>query len=367
MGDVVVDHKPGSGASDTAAADEVASDVPASDGVESDSAALKREPSNRAGDFAPLGPDSLTWQIWGTWTGMLQGLWAGSMQNMHPKLGAAVWDHSDFFGERWQRLMRSLYPISGVVFDGDQATGHEVRDYHRNIKGVMADGSRYHALDPDVFYWAHATFWYGNVRLCERMGPWLTEDQKRQLFEESKAWYAMYGVSMRPVPDTYEDFLEYWDHMVRNELRDHPAVRTVLDISELPPPPWMGWLPKSFWHKYASPPIARFYLWLTTGFYDEPVREMMNLPWTARDERLFRLFGRGVNLVMHRLLPKRVLRHPRPRDAWDRVTGRVAADAPLVETPSRNLPPESERDNPMHYCPVHAARRATYPLRVSED
>ncbi len=89
-------------------------------------------------------------------------------------------------------------------------TGLEVRDYHRNVKGVMEDGSRYHALDPDVFYWAHATFWYGNVRLCERFGPFLTEDQKRQLFEESKAWYAQYGVSMRPVPETYEDFLEYW-------------------------------------------------------------------------------------------------------------------------------------------------------------
>jgi uncharacterized protein (DUF2236 family) len=144
-------------------------------------------------EYAPLGPDSLTWQIWGTWTGMFQGLWAGSIQNMHPKLGAAVWDHSDFFGERWQRLMRSLYPISGVVFDSvvpGAQTGLEVRDYHRTVKGTMEDGSRYHALDPDVFYWAHATFWYGNVRLCERFGPFLTEDQKRQLFEESKVWYA---------------------------------------------------------------------------------------------------------------------------------------------------------------------------------
>ncbi len=83
---------------------------------------------------------------------MFQGLWAGSIQNMHPKLGAAVWDHSDFFGgERWQRLMRSLYPISGVVFDSvipGAKTGLEVRDYHRTVKGTMEDGSRYHALDP---------------------------------------------------------------------------------------------------------------------------------------------------------------------------------------------------------------------------
>ena len=45
-------------------------------------------------EYPPLGPDSLTWQVWGTWTGMIQGLWAGSIQNMHPKLGQAVWDLS---------------------------------------------------------------------------------------------------------------------------------------------------------------------------------------------------------------------------------------------------------------------------------
>ena len=70
---------------------------------------------------APLGPDSLTWRYFGDWRGMLQGPWAGSMQNMHPQLGAAVEDHSTFFRERWPRLLRSLYPIGGVVFDGDRA------------------------------------------------------------------------------------------------------------------------------------------------------------------------------------------------------------------------------------------------------
>lgn len=68
----------------------------------------------------PLGPDSLTWRYFGDWRGMLQGPWAGSMQNMHPQLGAAVLDHSTFFRERWPRLLRSLYPIE-VVFDGERA------------------------------------------------------------------------------------------------------------------------------------------------------------------------------------------------------------------------------------------------------
>ena len=36
----------------------------------------------------------------------------------------------------------------------------------------------------------------------------------------------------------------------------------------------------------------------------------------------------------------------------DRATGRIPADAPLVQTPARNLPPLDERGNPMHYCPA---------------
>jgi uncharacterized protein (DUF2236 family) len=73
--------------------------------------------SDRMAEPAPLGPGSLTWKYFGDWRGLLVGLWAGSMQNMHPELGAGVEEHSRFFEERWQRLFRSLYPIGGVVYD----------------------------------------------------------------------------------------------------------------------------------------------------------------------------------------------------------------------------------------------------------
>ncbi|GAA2366186.1 oxygenase MpaB family protein [Gordonia cholesterolivorans] len=325
-----------------------------------------RVPGARSSSDIPApGPGSVTWRYFGSWRGMLMGLWSGSMQNMHPKLAAGVWDHSDFFGERWERLMRSLYPISGVVFDQTPETGRSVRDYHLTIKGTMDNGERYHALDPDVFYWAHATFWYGNIRCAEAFGPPISEADKRALFEESRGWYAQYGVSMRPCPDTYEEFLEYWDHMCRHVLRDHAAVRTVLDISQLPPPPWMrAWMPMWLWRKQIRV-IGRFFMWITTGLYDEPVREMMELTWTPADERRFRLFGKAVNVVMG-LLPPRYESHPRRRDAVDRLSGRVAADAPLLESPLRNLPPESERGNPIHYCPVHASRRANLPWQSND-
>lgn len=218
---------------------------------------------------APLGPDSLTWKYFGDWRGMLQGPWAGSMQNMHPQLGAAVLDHSTFFRERWPRLLRSLYPIGGVVFDGDRApiTGAEVRDYHTDIKGVDEQGRRYHALNPDVFYWAHSTFFVGTIHVAERFCGGITEEQKRQLFDEHVQWYRMYGMSMRPVPKSWEEFQEYWDHMCRNVLENNEAARAVLDLTELPKPPFAQWIPNRLWAAQRKL-LAPFFVWVTVGLYD---------------------------------------------------------------------------------------------------
>ena len=52
--------------------------------------------------------------------------------------------------------------------------------------------------------------------------------------------------------------------------------------------------------------------------------------------------------------------------ADDRLTGRVATDAPVLETPARNLPSGVERGKPIHYCPVHASRRANLPWQSND-
>ena len=83
----------------------------------------------------PLGPDSLTWKYFGDLrTGML-GVWIGAIQNMYPELGAGVEDHSVLLREPLQRVARSVYPIMGVVYDGDRArrTGAQIKGYHETI------------------------------------------------------------------------------------------------------------------------------------------------------------------------------------------------------------------------------------------
>jgi uncharacterized protein (DUF2236 family) len=299
----------------------------------------------------PLGPESLTWRYFGDWRGLLQGLWAGSMQNMHPGLGAGVSEHSRFFSERWPRLLRSLYPIGGVVFDGDRSaqTAREVRDYHRGIHGVDASGRAYHALDPDTFYWAHSTFFMGTILAAEHFMGGITEQQKRQLFDEHKSWYAMYGMSMRPVPDTWEDFQVYWKRMCTQVLEVNDATRQVLDLSDLPKPPTWWFMPSRVWTAL-RPGVARFQTWITVGLYDPEIRDLLGFTWTDRDARWHRRFGRLVHASFS-LLPARRRLHPRARAGWDRATGRIRPDAPLPETHPRNLPPADQLGDQSHYVP----------------
>ncbi len=108
--------------------------------------------------------------------------------------------------------------------------------YHDNIKGIDKHGRRYHALDPDTFYWAHATFFMGTILTGDHFMGGLIEDQKSRLFTEHIQWYRLYGMSMRPVPETWEAFQEYWDHMCRNVLEDNkaPATSSTCPVSAFP-------------------------------------------------------------------------------------------------------------------------------------
>lgn len=77
----------------------------------------------------------------------------------------------------------------------------------------------------------------------------------------------------------------------------------------------------------------------------------MGYTWSPRQQWVHDRLCDVITLVS-KYGPKRRLMHPRKRSAMDRSQGRLPADAPLVETPARNLPPEEYRGQPQFYCPV---------------
>jgi uncharacterized protein (DUF2236 family) len=254
----------------------------------------------------PLGPDSLTWRLFGDVRGLLLIGRAGILQNMHPAIGAGVQQHSDLFRNPWNRLLRSVSPILGVVYDGPDAagTGSTVRDYHRGIGGTDAHGRRYHALEPDVFYWAHATFFEAQIAVQERFGTPLTAAEQEQLYRESIQWYALYGVTMRPVPPDYAAFRAYWDDVVEHILEPTDPVRWSFERARLRdvPRPYEQ-LPRPVWWAL-RPFVMGGSLWIARGTLPPTARARLGLTWTARDERRLRAFAALVRLLW-RIVPRR--------------------------------------------------------------
>ena len=195
--------------------------------------------TRRRAEGAPLGPGSLLWAIAGDPRGLLPGSAAGIMQLMLPGLGAGVTDHSNFFDDPFDRIFRSIPFIWGSIFAADDdegdARGRTIRDFHPEIKGTDHHGNRYHALDPDIFWWAHATFTWEFFRAAElfHLRP-LRRWEQEQLYAETVTWYRRYGVSDRPVPVTLDAFWARFDTICRTELELTPAVRWVLDPASNP-------------------------------------------------------------------------------------------------------------------------------------
>ena len=301
--------------------------------------------------IAPLGPDSLTWKYFGDLRTGLLGVWIGAIQNMYPELGAGVEDHSILLREPLQRVARSVYPIMGVVYDGDRAadTGAQIRGYHETIKGVDHDGRRYHALNPETFYWAHATFFMLIIKTAEYFCGGLTEAEKRQLFDEHVQWYQMYGMSMRPVPETWEDFQTYWEHKCSEELEINRATLDIFTIRI--PKPWFVLMPTPVWDQMFKPWLAG-QRWVAAGVFDPAIRERAGMRWTPGDEVVLRLLGKAVELAFL-AIPEEIRLHPRALAAYRRAAGQLPPDAPLVEAPAFMAPPKDRWGLPMHYVPRH--------------
>jgi uncharacterized protein (DUF2236 family) len=247
----------------------------------------------RTDDALPLGPESLVWRYFGDNRMFLIGPRPAVLQNMLAQLGQGVLDHSVFFADTAARIKRSLPPIFMTVYGTeDDNEGTNVRDFHQQIKGEMADeygGGRYHALDPETYFWAHATFVEQVLYFADTFVTPLTLAQKEQIYLESKTWYRRYGVSDRPMPANYADFERYWARMMDEVMVAHPTAKYGVGYVTKGFPCPKG-VPPGLWRviAVAFDPVAAF---LTTGGLPPRARDLLGLPWSDRQERRYRRFA----------------------------------------------------------------------------
>ncbi|UXA14371.1 DUF2236 domain-containing protein [Mycobacterium sp. SMC-8] len=287
-----------------------------------------------------LGPSSLLWRWAGDMRIAFEGGTAGLLQTMHPAIGQGLIDHSDFFDDPVDRVFRSLPGILGTVYDGDlaEATGLRVRDFHHDIKGTLADGQRYHALHPETFWWAHATF----QRMVDRLAMhWdshgLTTQESEQLYAEGREWYRRYGMTASVVPADRAAFEGEVDRYCREVLQPNPASdylvefigrRAIPDMSASPYYPSHprlrpladALLPTLPVRMALAPPMRL----VIFGGLPALVRDRFGIRWTRGDERRYRAIRSAIRTGW-RYLPGSLAWYPAARKGWLRELGHVPA------------------------------------------
>lgn len=282
-------------------------------------AAQRRDQGPRPGLGAPLGPGSLTWEFFADTRMLLLGPRAAVLQNMLPSLGQGVEDHSVWFAETLARLQRSIPPIYRTVYGADPvASGHQVRDFHKPIKGRLPSGERYSALNPDTYYWAHATFVEHMVVAADTFIRRLSEEEKDLIIAESVTWFERYGVSARDIPSTWAEFDAYWTDALAHRLVAHRTAKYGVGYAT------KGWprprrIPAPLW-ALIDGPVDSVSGFLTIGGLPARARDLLGLPWSEASERRYQRFARAVRAFdpAFSRLPGRLRRHPIALEAYRR-------------------------------------------------
>ena len=232
------------------------------------------------------------------------------------------------------------------------AEGERLKTMHRDVKGRGAGefaDVRYSALDPKLWNWIAVS---GLMLVLNSFTPCtgitMTDAEREVAYRQLLGAFRTLELPSKSakLPATYADAADYYDAMVRNELKANPFLRGVTrDLTRLPLPTLVlppllrkvlapGWL-------VARPLAGRVVLVCSFGILHPGVRDLTGFRWQARHDREFAFYTKLLQLAW-RALPDRLLLIPLARNRIEyeklvRLHRSVALDsfAPPVGCPAR--------------------------------
>jgi uncharacterized protein (DUF2236 family) len=189
-------------------------------------------------DEALFPPGSVIRRVHGDVTSMMVGGIAALLtQMLHPQALGGVWDHSDVAEDQLGRLRRTARFIAVTTYghrDSALTAIGKVNAIHRQVNGVLPDGTEYRATDPWLLAWVHVAgavnFLDGWRRYAEpRMGA---ADQDRYFAESGEVARLL---NADPVPRTRAEG-ERLIAEFRAELRADDRTRAFRDLILKAPP-----------------------------------------------------------------------------------------------------------------------------------
>jgi uncharacterized protein (DUF2236 family) len=142
------------------------------------------------------------------------------LQVAHPLVAAGVVDHSDYRGDLWGRLRRTLQALYLITYgsrEEAQRAGAIVQAVHEHVHGVTRErlgpfppGTPYRACDPALQLWVHATLVECSLAVYERFVDRLSDAERERYYREMRVVGRLLGVPGAVLPRTLREFREYF-------------------------------------------------------------------------------------------------------------------------------------------------------------
>lgn len=205
-------------------------------------------------------------------------------------VGLGVAEHSTTLQRPIDRLRTTLtyvYVMALGTEEERKAVAHAVNRMHATVRSP----GRYSAYDPELQLWVAATLVRNGEWLYERVFGPMDAATRERCYRES--W--IYGTALQVEPDmwprTRAEFQGYWERSLLR-LEPDPAVqryaRQLLDTRSAP------------LLVRAALPLQSL---MTRGNLDPRTREVLALPWSPREQRVYDAFW-TVFVPVYKLVPR---------------------------------------------------------------
>jgi uncharacterized protein (DUF2236 family) len=238
------------------------------------------------GESGLAGPDSVCWQVFRNPVSLfIGGIAAVILELAEPRVREGVWTHSRFHSAPVERLQRTGLAAMVTVY-GPRTVAEEmiagIVRVHEGVSGTTPGGLAYHANDPELLTWVHATAAFGFLQAFTSFVHPLDVGERDSFFREGLEAGQLYGVPAPPA--SWVEMDAYLAAMIPR-LEPSPILHEFLAIMRRAP---------------ILPPGARFLqatlIRAAIGILPRPARDRLRLgrSWDSRpaETRLLRGAGR---------------------------------------------------------------------------
>jgi uncharacterized protein (DUF2236 family) len=232
------------------------------------------------------------------------------LQVAHPRVAAAVADHSRYRSDPLGRLRDTLNAIYGYTFAAMPEVDRilsRIHDLHTRVRGHTAAGEPYTALDPHLLLWVYATLIDSSLLAYDTFIAPLTPSQREAYYTDLRQTGPLWGIRPSDFPDTLVDLRAWMADLIRCDEVHVSSQGRYVGRFLLEPKGW--WL---------SPPAAFLLRQSTVWLLPPPLREGFGYSWGPRREAAMQRLAALSRSVVPRL-PHALRDLPIAKKAYNRI------------------------------------------------